>query len=133
MIFASHETVFAFYAGLNGLILLLLGIMVVRRRIKTGTMILDGAKDEVIQAVRAHANAAEYIPIVLLLIAALALLKAPIWLLHIVGLTLTIGRIVHAYALYRSLGVSTARFIGINLTWIALLIGSIAALVYAFI
>jgi uncharacterized membrane protein YecN with MAPEG domain len=129
----THQTVFALYAGINGLILLFLGIMVTRQRVKSQTMILDAGKDEMIKATRAHANAVEYIPIVLLLLVALAWLRAPMWLMHIVGATLTAGRIFHAVGLYSSLGLTAWRFIGINLTWIALLIGSVATLVYAFI
>jgi uncharacterized protein len=129
----TQQTVFALYAALNGFILLFLSIMVSRQRGKSQTAILDGGKEEMIKAVRAHGNAAEYIPIVLLLLVALAFLKAPIWLMHIVGATLTVGRILHAVGLYSSLGVSTARLLGSSLTLIALLIGCVAALVYAFI
>ena len=128
----THQTIFAFYAALNGLILLILGMLVTRARVKTQTTILDAGKEEVIRAVRAHANAAEYIPIALLLMIALAWLQAPMWLMHVVGASLTIGRILHGYALHQSLGVTTARFIGTNLTWISILVGSIATLVYAF-
>jgi uncharacterized membrane protein YecN with MAPEG domain len=128
----SQEAIFATYAGVNGLILLYLGLSVSLQRRATKTAILDDGKEEMIKAIRAHANAAEHIPIVLLLLIALAFLKAPMWLMHVVGATLTVGRILHAIGLYSSLGVSTARFAGATLTSIALLIGSVAALVYAF-
>ena len=128
----AQQAVFAIYAGINGLILLFLGIMVTRQRIKSSVPIMDAGKDEMIKAVRAHANAAEYIPMVLLTLVAMAWLKSPMWLMHIVGITLTVGRILHAAGLYQSLNPTALRIIGANLTWIALLIGSISALVYSF-
>jgi uncharacterized membrane protein YecN with MAPEG domain len=129
----THQTVFALYAALNGFILLYLGLRVSLVRRATKTSILDGGKDEMIKAVRAHGNAAEHIPIVLLLLVALAFLKAPMWLMHIVGITLTAGRVLHAIGLYSSLGVTSARLLGASLTSLSLLIASVAALVYAFI
>lgn len=133
MILATHQAVFALYAGINGLILLLLSIWVVRQRVTTKTTILDEGKDEMVRAVRAHANASEYIPIGLLLIAALVLVKGSILVLHVVGITLTLGRIFHALGLTRSTGLTAGRTIGILLTWVALLVGSIAAIVYAIV
>lgn len=133
MLLATHQAVFALYAGINGLLLLLLSIWVVRRRVTTKTVILDEGKDEMVRAIRAHANASEYIPIGLLLIAALVLVKGSILVVHVVGITLTLGRIIHAFGLTRSSGLSSARLVGMLLTWIAILVGSIAAIVYAMV
>jgi uncharacterized membrane protein YecN with MAPEG domain len=45
-----------------------------------------------------------------------------------VGVPLTLGRILHAVGLSRSTGVSTWRFLGILLTWIAYIVGIVAVL-----
>jgi uncharacterized membrane protein YecN with MAPEG domain len=46
-----------------------------------------------------------------------------IWLIHGVGLPLTIGRILHGWGLHTSTGPTTLRFIGIILTWISFIVG----------
>lgn len=124
-------SIVALYGGLNGLLLLFLAIMVVRARVLTGTNIGDGGKDAMVMAQRAHGNAAEYMPMTLLLLFVLANTAAPVWLLHAVGGTLTIGRVIHALGLYSTTGRSVGRFVGINLTWVALLLASGATIFYA--
>ena len=70
------------YAGLNALILLTLAILTVRARVQTRTDIGTGDNVSMVKAVRAHGNAAEYVPLALLLIAALEIAGAPHALLH---------------------------------------------------
>ena len=70
-----------------------------------------------LRAQRAHGNAAEYVPLVLVLLLALALVKAPAVLLHGVGGGLAAGRVLHAIGLYQSSGASVGRMLGILLTW----------------
>ena len=53
---------FAIYAALNGLIMLVLGILVVRARIATQTLIGDGGKPEMAGPLRAHGNNSEWTP-----------------------------------------------------------------------
>jgi hypothetical protein len=57
---------------------------------------------------------------------------APIWVIHAMGATLTIGRILHAIGLSRSTGPSALRFVGMILTWIAYVIGIIALFWFIF-
>jgi hypothetical protein len=121
---------FAIYAAINGLILLFLAMNVVRQRVLTGAHAV-GDKDAMIQAQRAHANATEYVPIVLILLYMLAQLGAPLWMLHTVGGLLTVGRILHAVGVYETPQRSVGRFVGTNMTWLALLVGAIGAIYYA--
>jgi len=53
---------------------------------------------------------------------------ASIWIIHAIGGTLTIGRILHAIGITRSTGPSVLRFVGMILTWIAYVIGIVALL-----
>lgn len=122
---------FALYAAVNGLILLFLAIMVVRQRVLTRTDIGDGGKEAMIQVQRAHGNAAEYVPIVLILLYLLVQLGAPMWTIHTVGGLLTVGRVLHAVGLYGTVGRSAGRFIGTNLTWLALLTAAVGAMYFA--
>lgn len=121
----------ALYAGVNILLLLVLAMRVPGFRGKHKVSLGDGGNPELMRAVRAHGNATEYIPAGIAGITLLALLDpaAPIWLLHASGLSLTIGRILHAGGL--AMGeLNPGRMIGTVLTFLAfLLIGG--GLIYA--
>jgi len=134
LIFESSYYAFGFYAALNALIMLVLGVLVTRARVKTQTDIGDAGKPEMAGPLRAHGNNTEYVPMALLLLWALTLptFGAPIWLIHVIGGSLTIGRIVHAIGLSRSVGPSPMRFIGMILTWIAYVVGIVALFWYVF-
>lgn len=133
LLFESSIYAFGFYAGLNALILLVLSMRVVGARYRTNTAIGDGGKAAMLAPLRAHANAAEYVPVALILLWALASpLGRSIWLIHGVGATFTIGRILHAIGLSRSLGASPLRFLGMVLTWIAYVVGIAAVLWFVF-
>lgn len=124
LLLQSSLYAFGFYTALNALIMLVLSILVVRARVVTGTEIGDGGKREMAAPLRAHANNAEYVPMALLLMWALASpIGGSIWLIHGVGAPLTLGRLIHAIGLSRSTGVSSLRFLGMVLTWIAFIVG----------
>jgi uncharacterized membrane protein YecN with MAPEG domain len=124
LLLESSYYAFGFYAAVNALILLVLSMRVVRARFKTNTAIGDGGKPEMAAPLRAHANNAEYVPVALILLWALASpLGRSIWLIHGMGVTLTVGRILHAIGLSRSIGPSQLRLLGMVLTWIALVVG----------
>lgn len=121
----------ALYAGVNILILLVLGVMVALGRRRHKIVLGEGENRDFARAVRAHANAAEYIPAGIVGILMLALLEpaAPLWLLHASGISLTIGRILHGAGLHAG-ALNVGRVLGITLSWLAfLLIGG--GLIYA--
>jgi uncharacterized membrane protein YecN with MAPEG domain len=82
--------------------------------------------------VRAHGNFAEYVPHALLFIVVLELMQAPAWLLWLLGGTLTIARIAHAYGLITKYGPSVSRATGFFLTWFVYILGSMACLFYGY-
>jgi uncharacterized membrane protein YecN with MAPEG domain len=131
LLFESSFFSFAFYVAINALIMLVLGVLVTRARVKTQTPIGDGNIPEMAGPLRAHANNTEYVPMALLLMWVLCLpaIGGPIWLIHGIGATLTIGRILHAIALSRSIGPTPLRLIGMALTWIAYIAGIVGVLV----
>ncbi|HVZ99390.1 MAG TPA: MAPEG family protein [Caulobacterales bacterium] len=121
----------ALYAGVNILILLVLGALVVRGRIGHNIALGDAGHKDMLRLMRAHANAAEYIPAALVGILILALLDpaAPPWLLHASGVTLTAGRIFHGVGMQMGV-LNIGRRVGMLLTFAAyLLIGG--GLIYA--
>jgi uncharacterized membrane protein YecN with MAPEG domain len=56
----------------------------------------SGGIDDLERAIRAQGNFAEYVPFGIILIACLELNGAPWWLVAIPGITLIIGRLIHA-------------------------------------
>lgn len=115
----------ALYAGVNILILLVLAVLVVAGRRKHQIRLGDGGNPDFTRAVRAHANAAEYIPAGLVGIVLIALMEpaTPLWLLHAAGISLTVGRILHGVGLHAGT-LNFGRMFGMILTWVSyLLIG----------
>jgi uncharacterized membrane protein YecN with MAPEG domain len=107
---------------------LALSVRVVRGRYRLKISLGDGSDPEMRALVRTHGNAAEFIPLglVLLLIAELAG-AAPLWL-HVAGLVLVAGRLCHAWAVGLG-GPFPARVAGMALTFTALAVSALAAVV----
>lgn len=93
-----------------------------------------GAKatdDGVLQRkVRAYGNFAEFVPLALLLIVALEVMQAPVWLLLLLGSVLTIARIAHAWGLIHVYGPSIGRAIGFFGTCFVYIVGSLECIYY---
>jgi uncharacterized membrane protein YecN with MAPEG domain len=120
--FSTPLAMVAFYAALNALIMLVLGMLVVRARVRTRTEIGDGGDPALLGPLRAHANNTEYVPIALILLMLLYALGCNVVVIHIVGGMLTLGRLLHAFGLSRNVGASAPRLIGMVLTWLSILI-----------
>lgn len=119
----------AIYTGLLALILLFLALRVVllRRKFKVG--IGTNQNKELARAIRVHANALEYVPIALLMLAVAEINGIHLYFVNASGIALVVARILHAYGLSRSAGVSFGRFYGTLLTWIVILVLSICIIV----
>lgn len=108
----------ALYSGVNILILLVLAVLVMLGRRKHKIVLGDAGNEDFTRAVRAHANAAEYIPAAIAGLALLALFDpaTPVWLLHAAGISLTAGRILHGAGLHAG-KLNFGRMFGMVLTW----------------
>ena len=114
---APMPAVTALYAGLVGLLLLILAARIsgLRHKLKIG--IGDGGDRLLERAIRAHGNAVEWgLPAIVLLLVA-DLNRAPAVLLHLCGLAIIVGRVLHAFGLSRAGGHSFGRFSGSALSW----------------
>ncbi len=94
----------ALWVGLHLILLLVLSLLVVRQRRTHGVVLGDAAIPELTQAVRAFGNATEYVPAGLVAIAVLAMVGAAPMVVHVTGLVLLTGRVLHAIGLSRSGG-----------------------------
>lgn len=114
------------YTALLALLALVLSIRVIRvrrtRKISLGT---DG-DEELTRAVRAHANLTEHMPLAILMMAFLELNDGSTLALHVAGLSLVVGRLVHAWSLPARWG--QGRVAGMAMTfgsWIVLALANV--------
>jgi len=119
-------TLVGLYAGLLGVLYLVLCYRVValRRRHRIG--VGDGDNVELQKAIRVQANFIEYVPLILLLMISLSTGFTQAWAFHLSGAVLLIARSLHAFGLGKTLGTSFGRYWGIVLTWLLLLVLSLA-------
>ncbi len=118
------------YAGILGLMLLVLSYLVSRQRLRHKVSTGDGGIPALTGAIRAQANFVEYVPLALLLILLTELSGQGQWQVHALGVALVVGRALHAYGLStRPGGKSFGRMAGILLTWIVILIASLNLIV----
>ena len=85
-----------FYASLLALFFVWLSLYVIKLRRRFRVRLGDGENNELRAAISAQANAAQYIPFALLLMLILELNQAHVLLLHLLGLMLLSGRLIHA-------------------------------------
>jgi uncharacterized membrane protein YecN with MAPEG domain len=118
---APMPLVTAFYAGLIGLLLLAAAVPISRLRHSRGISLGDGGDKDLARAIRAHANLVEWgVPAIILLLVAELCRASPV-LLHLCGLVLVVGRLLHALGMWRVAGFGQGRFIGTALTWVVIL------------
>lgn len=89
----------ALYASFSALLIVRLSVSVIKLRRKNRVSVGDGGNEDLQLAIRTHANAVEYIPIALVLLFMLEFNGAPKLLVHILGVTLLMGRLLHAMGL----------------------------------
>ncbi|MEO0549247.1 MAG: MAPEG family protein [Pseudomonadota bacterium] len=120
----------AVYVAANLLILVWLAIRVVSHRIKGRISMGDGGSEELAVAIRVHGNATEYVPGALVGLVLIALLSAPVWMIHAIGGTLTLARLLHPIGM--SGGPLIFRQIAIMLSWLVLISLAVALLYLTF-
>ena len=106
----------ALYAAALGLLAAILTVRVILGRVRTGVQAGDGGHAALGQAIRAHANFAEQVPLALLLIVLAEVLGARVALVHGLGGALVLARLLSAWGLSRSLGATQLRQSGAGLT-----------------
>ncbi|MBI1260677.1 MAG: hypothetical protein GC184_03030 [Rhizobiales bacterium] len=120
-----------FYVGLNLIINLVLAYRVSGSRVKTKIMTGTGDDEGLYNTSRAHITNVEYTPIGLIGLVMLHLLSSSIYVIHLAGALLTIGRILHAIGVSRTGQSSPPRLFGTLLTWISQLVAGLGCLYYA--
>ncbi|MDV7144996.1 MAPEG family protein [Tropicimonas sp. TH_r6] len=119
------------YAGLLALLFVVLSARVIVQRGVTRTSHGDGDDEVLLRRIRVHANFVEYVPLALLLLAMAELQGMPVWLVHLFGAMLFLGRTLHAWGFGAEPQVFKARKWGMILTFLVILITAIANIGHA--
>ena len=119
------------YAAVLVLWFIVLGLRVISRRRSARVSLGDGGNTPLQRAIRAHANFAEYVPLALLLLLVIELSRFSIYLVHLIGATLLIARLLHGYALAFRAEFRFGRVWGAALTFIVLIVEALLCLYQA--
>jgi uncharacterized membrane protein YecN with MAPEG domain len=109
----------------------ILSINTIRKRRKIKIAIGHNENPEMLRAIRAHSNFAEYVPINLFAIYLVESQGAVPLFVHFLGFSLLLGRLLHAYGISQTNENFKFRVTGMSLTFTALLC-SAAHLAYLF-
>lgn len=113
------------YAGLIALIFLVLCFRVIFYRRANQIGLGDAGDKSLLKRMRAQANCAEYAPIGLILLALVELQGAPGPVVHGLGVTLLLGRAMHAYGFSASPPVMPLRVWGMILTTLMIAVAAV--------
>jgi uncharacterized membrane protein YecN with MAPEG domain len=124
------EMITGLYASICGLLLVFMAVRVSYTRGKQKVDLGDGGKDPMLRAIRLHGNAAEYIPISLILMFFLELQGSAHWFLHLCGIVLVISRLLHMQGLMQSRTLTPGRLVGTGLGWALIVVMSLDNLIH---
>ncbi len=124
-------TITAVYASLLALLFVYLSIRTIRVRRNLGIGLGHADNPAMLRAMRVHANFAEYVPIALLLIFLIESSIANPILVHVLGSTLVVARVFHAFGVRRDPEISGLRVVGMALTFAVLLVCALTLLAIA--
>ena len=120
------------YAGLLALWFIVLSARVISLRRSARVSLGDGGHPMLTRAIRAHANFAEYVPLALLLLVILEMSRFSIYLIHVLGVVLLIGRLMHGYALAFTAESRIGRAGGTVLTFAVIIVAALLCLYQAY-
>jgi uncharacterized membrane protein YecN with MAPEG domain len=120
------------YAALLALWLIVLSVRVMSQRGRTKVSLGDGDDPALRRAIRGHANFIEYVPLALLLLLILELSHFSIYVVHVLGATLLVARLLHGYALSFTAEWKFGRAVGAALTFVVLIVEAVLCLYQAY-
>lgn len=119
----------AIYASLLSLLMCKLAFNVIKARRKNKIKYADGDVVELQIARTAHSNAVDYIPISLILLFILEYNGGNIWLVHVAGVALVIGRLIHGRGILTER--LKGRILGMQITFVTIFALAGLNLIYA--
>jgi uncharacterized membrane protein YecN with MAPEG domain len=119
------------YLGVLALLYAALGMQVSRLRRGNRVLFGDGDNIKLRSAIRAHANFAEYVPIIVLMVAMLEMSGLPAVRVHLLMAALLVARVLHPLGMYvgpRTLQFQICRVGGIVVTILVLVASAVSLL-----
>ena len=110
----------AIYAGIFALVIVALGINVTVHRVKLRVPLGDGGNAQMLRMIRLHANAIEYVPLALLLMAIYEINGGWHAALHVIGIALVAARLAQTWNMWSTEKAGPGRIAGQSLTWASL-------------
>jgi len=123
------------YLGVLALLFAALGMQVSRLRRSNHVLFGDGGNIKLRSAIRAHANFAEYVPIIVLMVAMLEMSGMPAIRVHLLMAALLVARLLHPLGMYvgpKTLQFRICRVGGIVLTTLVLIASALMLLSRSF-
>lgn len=118
-------TITPLYAAILGLVFVALSLQTIRLRRRHRVALGDGDQAPLRRAMRAHANFAEYVPLALLLMFFVERGGGSALRMHILGIALLAGRLLHAWGLSQTRENFRYRTIGMVLTFSVIISASL--------
>ncbi len=118
-------TVTPIYAAILGLVFVALSLQTIRLRRRHRVALGDGDQAPLQRAMRVHANFAEYVPLALLLMFFLEQGDGSALRMHVLGIVLLAGRLLHAWGVSQTTENLRYRTIGMVLTFSVIISASL--------
>ena len=123
----------SFYAALLALLFVVLTARVILMRRSAKIALGDQGNPDMLRRMRVQANFVETVPLALLLLLIAELQALPQMLLHITGIMLVAGRLMHAYGVSQKREIFNLRVGGMVLTLACILILAASLLIWPLI
>lgn len=122
----------ALYGGVLGLLLVFMIFAIIRLRWTLKVSIGDGGEKILAKAMRGQANFVETATLGMILLLLIALLGAPVWVVHLMGLALVVGRLLHASVFFMGAHFRL-RQLGMVITALYLILASAGLILHALV
>ena len=110
----------AAYAAVLAILVVALGINVTMHRVKLQVPLGDGGNTQMLRMIRLHGNAAEYIPLAVVLMLIYEVNGGMHIVLHGAGIALIIGRLLQTWGMWSTERPGFGRRTGQTLTWLSI-------------
>lgn len=130
--FTSPIAITPLYAGILGVMAIVIAFQAGKIRGTTGISVGDGGNQELLLAMRRHANFIEFVPLTLVMIALLEFNKVSPTAIHLLGGGLVVFRICHAIGIKADTTAGPLRAAGAAGSTLVMLVASIWAIAVFF-
>jgi len=117
------------YAGILGLMNIVLAVLAGRLRGSTGISVGDGGNSELTVAMRRHGNFSEFVPLALILLVLLEIAGVASTAIYVLGGLLVLARVCHAIGIKANSMQNSLRIVGAAVTALLSVVMSVWAIV----